>query len=510
MQTREKINLQDIKMENALPVKTPEEVNEKVVEDADEKINSHLTNDKLETLSATNTEECENDKEMETVLNTVIESLTQQKSGDLPEQSSVLENIETETVSTPENDSRNEDFNEDCSSDSMPDLIWPEKKSKAPTDVRSALSSSTSQDTGFGSEDFGDTSPDEPTAIVDLSKKSSSNAVDNNTSQETEEENVMDILGNGLLIKKVLLRGKGIDTRPINGDIVTLKVEGKLEDGTLVENEEITFNLNDGDVILAFDLAAALMEEGEKCELTTDNKYAYGQLGREPDIPKDSKIIYTLELLSVEPAPELSSLTFDERLTIGEKKRERGNYLFARTDYTGAINSYNKAVKVLVDADLNAGLDKTSHSILTDSSVKCFNNMAACQLKIDAYDAAIRSCEKVLAAEGNNVKALYRIGKAYGAKGEIEQAIEFMRRAIKLDPESKMLNQEMLNLVRRKNKETATERELYKKMLGVKTNEKTSDKKTVKNSGSFIKWTVTAGVIAAALISVGVALFKSS
>ncbi|KAH9513249.1 Peptidyl-prolyl cis-trans isomerase fkbp8 [Bulinus truncatus] len=280
MQTREKINLQDIKMENALPVKTPEEVNGKVVEDADEKINSHLTNDQLETLSATNTEECENDKEMETVLNTVIESLTQQKSGDLPEQSSVLENIETEAVSTPENDSRNEDFNEDCSSDSMPDLIWPEKKSKAPTDVRSALSSSTSQDTGFGSEDFGDTSPDEPAANVDLSKKSSSNAVDNNTSQETEEENVMDILGNGLLIKKVLLRGKGIDTRPINGDIVTLKVEGKLEDGTLVENEEITFNLNDGDVILAFDLAAALMEEGEKCELTTDNKYAYGQLGR--------------------------------------------------------------------------------------------------------------------------------------------------------------------------------------------------------------------------------------
>ncbi|KAH9513248.1 Peptidyl-prolyl cis-trans isomerase fkbp8 [Bulinus truncatus] len=312
-----------------------------------------------------------------------------------------------------------------------------------------------------------DTSPDEPAANVDLSKKSSSNAVDNNTSQETEEENVMDILGNGLLIKKVLLRGKGIDTRPINGDIVTLKVEGKLEDGTLLL------------------IWQQHMEEGEKCELTTDNKYAYGQLGREPDIPKDSKIIYTLELLRVEPAPELSSLTFDERLTIGEKKRERGNYLFARTDYTGAINSYNKAVKVLVDADLNAGLDKTSHSILTDSSVKCFNNMAACQLKIDANDAAIRSCEKVLAAEGNNVKALYRIGKAYGAKGEIEQAIEFMRRAIKLDPESKMLNQEMLNLVRRKNKETATERELYKKMLGVKTNEKTSDKKTVKNSGSF-------------------------
>lgn len=39
-------------------------------------------------------------------------------------------------------------------------------------------------------------------------------------------------------------------TRPNNGDIVTVKVDGQLPDGTHVDTGEITFNLNDGDVIL--------------------------------------------------------------------------------------------------------------------------------------------------------------------------------------------------------------------------------------------------------------------
>ncbi|XP_055890235.1 peptidyl-prolyl cis-trans isomerase FKBP8-like [Biomphalaria glabrata] len=459
----------------------------------------------------------EKQKIVESVHFSDIEDLSKEHLKDTPESPTVEDAntvISSDTSPKELKNKTDEDSNED--SDSMPDLIWPEKKSKVPTDLRSTLSSSTSQDTGFGSEDVGDTSPDEIPSKTDSLTSGSQDAVDSKLTTQTEDSeaedsSVMDILGNGLLIKKILTAGYGIDTRPTNGDIVTLKVEGRREDGKLVDNEEITFYLNDGDVILAFDLAAALMEQGEKCELRTDAKYAYGSLGREPDIPKDSKLIYILELLHVQQAPELSSLSFEERLKIGESKRERGNYLFGRSDYTGAINSYNKAVKVLVDPELNAGLDKTSHSILVESSVKCYNNMAACQLKIDAFDAVIRSCEKVLASETNNVKALYRIGKAYGAKGEIEQAITFMRRAIKLDPESKMLNQEMLNLTRRKLKETKTEKELYQKMLGVKpTQNQPSDKKKTRNSKTFIKWTVAAGVVAAALVSVGVAFFRTS
>lgn len=427
---------------------------------------------------------------------------------------------DTETDTNPASE---QDSNDESSSDSMPDLLWPEKKPRVTKSngatSATTMSSSTSQDTGFGSDNIADTpSPDEASKGIDdsVSKNSSETSV-SKSGEKAEvdtpvEDDVMDILGNGLLKKKILVPGKGVDTRPNNGDTVTLKVDGVLEDGTHIDTGEISFILNDGDVILAFDIAVALMEEGEKCELFTAAKYAYSSIGREPDIPKEANITYTLELLNIQIPPELSSLSYDERLKLGEAKRERGNYLFSRTDYAGAINSYNKAIKILADADLNSSLDEANLASLTESSLKCYNNMAACQLKIDALDAAIRSCEKVLTSQENNVKALFRIGKAYGAKGEIEQAITYIRRAIKIEPESKMLHQEMLNLNRRRTKETATEKELYQRMFGIKPENKSSTDKSKKqsNSNSFLKWALLAGGVAATLASVGLAIYRTS
>lgn len=51
--------------------------------------------------------------------------------------------------------------------------------------------------------------------------------------------------------KQVLVAGTGKDSRPTTGEVVTVKVKGQLEDGSHVQDEgEITFTLNDGDVIV--------------------------------------------------------------------------------------------------------------------------------------------------------------------------------------------------------------------------------------------------------------------
>lgn len=46
-----------------------------------------------------------------------------------------------------------------------------------------------------------------------------------------------------------------------------------------------------------------------------------------------------------------------------------------------------------------------------DVKVKCLNNMAASQLKLDHYDAAFKSCAAALAQQPDNIKALFRMGK---------------------------------------------------------------------------------------------------
>lgn len=56
--------------------------------------------------------------------------------------------------------------------------------------------------------------------------------------------------GNGLLKKKTLVPGKGVDSRPQKGQDVTIRLKATLEDGTVVEEDPaLTFTLGDCDVL---------------------------------------------------------------------------------------------------------------------------------------------------------------------------------------------------------------------------------------------------------------------
>lgn len=50
---------------------------------------------------------------------------------------------------------------------------------------------------------------------------------------------------------------------------------------------------------------------------------------------------------------------------------------------------------------------------LMDIKVKCLNNLAASQLKLERYDVARKSCILALEHQPDNVKALFRMGKVW-------------------------------------------------------------------------------------------------
>ncbi|XP_022330048.2 peptidyl-prolyl cis-trans isomerase FKBP8-like isoform X2 [Crassostrea virginica] len=320
-----------------------------------------------------------------------------------------------------------------------------------------------------------------------------------------EEEEYLDILGNGSLKRKILSKAPKNAKRPISSDVVTIKVEGKLEDGTKVDVfESLTFVLGDGDVIQAWDLAVALMEEGQVIELQTDARFAYGEKGRKPDIPPNSSISYIIELVKKEYPLDYESMSATEKLNYGEKKRERGNFLFSREDYVSAINSYNKAVRILDPATCSDAAESLQK--LLESRLKCYNNMAACQLKTDAYDAAIKSCRMVLDVQPENVKALFRTGKGFAAKGETKEGLMFMRKAQKLDPDTKVINQEIMKLSKKLQAESQSEKNMYQKMLGQKPSAKVD--KNSQNSSSMWKWTSVIGGVAIAVVAMGITAYR--
>lgn len=54
---------------------------------------------------------------------------------------------------------------------------------------------------------------------------------------------------------------------------------------------------------------------------------------------------------------------------------------------------------------------------LLETRVKVYNNLAAAQMKISAFDVALTSVDNVLRCQPENVKALFRKGKVC-ASGE--------------------------------------------------------------------------------------------
>ncbi|XP_024943518.1 peptidyl-prolyl cis-trans isomerase FKBP8 isoform X2 [Cephus cinctus] len=305
------------------------------------------------------------------------------------------------------------------------------------------------------------------------------------------ENEWIDILMNGQLRRKIIKLGeKG--NRPNASDICTLKIIGKLEDGTVVEEyEELTIQLGDIEVIQGLDLAIALMNIGEIAEVEVGPRFGYGDIGNKPNIPGGAKIFYTVELKAIELEVDLDQLSVHQRQEIGNKKRERGNWWYMRNEPTLAIQCYRRALEYLDDT--NGGIsyqEKEGDQFASDADLqglledrmKVYNNLAAAQMKCDAYDSAQRSVENVLRCQPQNVKALFRKGKILHVRGEHAQAYAMLQQAAKLDPESKEIQQELVILQKKNAKDAHREKNLYRKMLGTSKVNGVELKKTVTES----------------------------
>uniref|UniRef100_A0A672PKE3 Uncharacterized protein n=1 Tax=Sinocyclocheilus grahami TaxID=75366 RepID=A0A672PKE3_SINGR len=75
---------------------------------------------------------------------------------------------------------------------------------------------------------------------------------------------------------------------------------------------------------------------------------------------------------------------------------------------------------------------------VNDYRVKCLNNLAAAQLKLGQSDEALHTSRDVLFLDPQNVKALFRKGKLLSDKGEYEEAMENLKKALKLEPSTKV------------------------------------------------------------------------
>lgn len=321
-------------------------------------------------------------------------------------------------------------------------------------------------------------------------------------------EEWLDVLGNDQLKKKVLEAGDGRDSRPQKGQNVKIHLKTYLKDGALVEEQpEVSFTLGDGDVIQALDLTVQLMEMGEKALIHTDPKYAYSARGSlEPEVPPDAELSLEVKLLEATDAPDLELLPPVEKIALASHKRERGNIHYQRGDYAFAVNSYSIALQI-TDSSSKVDISPEEENELMDVRVKCLNNMAASQLKLDHYDAALKSCVSALEHQPDNIKALFRMGKVLALQGEYTDAIQTLRKALKLEPSNKTIHAELSKLVKKHSEQRGAEQAMYKKMLGNPASSSSAQKHRAKSSwGLSWKWLFGATAVAIGGVALSVVI----
>ncbi|XP_033922019.1 peptidyl-prolyl cis-trans isomerase FKBP8-like [Melopsittacus undulatus] len=229
-----------------------------------------------------------------------------------------------------------------------------------------------------------------------------------------------DLTEDRLLRKRVVRDGQdGLRPRP--GQEVSVKVLGALEDGALVERDpRLTFVPGYGDVVQ--DRGEQGLGTGSRCCTR-----------REPDVPPEAPLLFEVTLLEVRDGLEQQPLPPAARLRLGAQRRERGNFHFTRGDFPAALRSYRLALSAL-DGPAAAPPGPHEEEELREQRVKCFNNCAAAELKLQRVEEALAACEAALSISPDNGRALLRRGQLLAQQGRDAEAALVLRRALELDP----------------------------------------------------------------------------
>ena len=107
--------------------------------------------------------------------------------------------------------------------------------------------------------------------------------------------------------------------------------------------------------------------------------------------------------------------------------KAEGNRLHGEQKFAEAAAKYSHALK---------NIEGNSTPAAEALRVSCHSNLASCYLQLRKWDECIAACDVVLRQGSSNRKALYRRGQANSGLGKYIQAVQDLRRALELSPES--------------------------------------------------------------------------
>lgn len=193
--------------------------------------------------------------------------------------------------------------------------------------------------------------------------------------------------------------------------------------------------------------------------------------------------------------PSKSDINFTniaDILKAAETLKSIGNDLFkkkTRKSYNKAIVKYRKAVTYMEygvgpytsfdssemdsDSDDEDQQENKSKAAFSDEDkaklhpvyISCMGNSAQCLLNKKDLEGAVEICNKIIKNFPENVKAYYRRATAKKDLGQDSDAIQDLKKASQIDPNEKAVQKLLNELLVKKKKEEAKEKDMYKKMM---------------------------------------------
>ncbi|KAF6339353.1 FKBP prolyl isomerase 4 [Rhinolophus ferrumequinum] len=273
----------------------------------------------------------------------------------------------------------------------------------------------------------------------------------------TEEED-------GGIIRRIRTRGEGY-ARPNDGAIVEVALEGYYED-QLFDRRELHFEINEGeslDLPCGLEKAIQRMEKGEHSIVYLKPSYAFGSVGKEKfHIPPNAELKYEVHLKNFEKAKESWEMNAEEKLEQSTIVKERGTVYFKEGKYKQASLQYKKIVSWLEYESSFSDEDAQKVQALRLAS---HLNLAMCHLKLQAFSAAIESCNKALELDSNNEKGLFRRAEAHLAVNDFDLARADFQKVLQLYPNNKAAKAQLAVCHQRIRKQIAREKKLYANMF---------------------------------------------
>ncbi|KAK8512217.1 hypothetical protein V6N13_097118 [Hibiscus sabdariffa] len=217
-------------------------------------------------------------------------------------------------------------------------------------------------------------------------------------------------------------------------------------------------------------MGVSSMKSGERALLHVGWELGYGKEGSFsfPNVPPMADILYEVELIGFDETKEgkaRGDMTVEERIGAADRRKMDGNSLFKEDKLEEAMQQYEMAIAYMGDDFMFQLFGKYRDMALAVKN-PCHLNMAACLIKLKRYEEAIGHCSIVLSEDENNVKAMFRRGKARAELGQTDAAREDFQKAQKYAPEDKAIARELRMLAEHDKAIYERQKEIYKGIFG--------------------------------------------